>query len=392
VHTSLVDDVISASGLYKAYYDTYIAAPADKPGVEQSLDRSGTLSGSRACVIGYGTAGRLHAGILATEGAEIAVIDPKHQDLPRSGRQEFRAAISDLPTAVAAEVALWSVCCPTADHVPSLRAVLAHDPQARVLLEKPACQAHEISGLTALLAAHPAARLIVIDQYQHSTVLSELARLISAAEPGQPISGIACTFAKDRTADIARGRFVDRSYGVLGYEWLHMLAAVRHLIPAAAFAAYLNSAPGNAEFRPAYDDRLFISALTEHASITINGTDLDLASTITGRLPGRPRDSEPARTAALTPTRIITAQAGETLFTARLAPATGTDGRQLPLNGHFITAERIGRVTFEQVITDSPMHTAIRRAARTLLDSDPVPPPDLTPLRRIAAIATLLRT
>ena len=392
VHTSLVDDTIADSGLYDAYYDTYLAA--SRPRSPQDPGRGGALAGAVACVIGYGTAGQLHAGILATEGAELAVIDPKHQDLPRAGHQEFQAAIDDLPAALASGIALWSVCCPTAGHLPSLRAILARDPQARVLLEKPACQAHEIPELTALLAAHPAARVAVIDQYQHSTVLPEVARLIAATEPGRPIDRITCTFAKDRTADIARGRFIDRSYGVLGYEWLHMLAAIRHLIPPAAFTAYLSSAPGEAEFQPAYDDRLFISALAEQASVTADGAlcRLDLASTITGQLPGRPRDGEPALARVITPARIIAAHAGETLFTARLAPATGPDGQHLPLNHHLITAERAGRVTHEQVITDSPMHTAICHATRTLLSSEPATPPDLSALRRIAAIAATLRT
>lgn len=392
VHTSLVDDIIADSGLYEAYYDTYLAAPAVRPRSPRDLGRGGALAGARACIIGYGTAGQLHAGILASEGADIAVIDPKHQDLPRTGQQEFRAAISDLPAALASGIALWSVCCPTADHLPSLRAILTRDPQARVLLEKPACQANEIPALTALLAAHPAARVSVIDQYQHSTVLPELARLIAGTEPRRPIDHITCTFTKDRTADIANGRFIDRSYGVLGYEWLHMLAAIRHLIPPATFTAYLSSAPGEAEFQPTYDDRLYISALTEHASITTGGAPchLDLASTITGQLPGRP-SVEPPTAAVTTPTRIITAHAGETLFTARLAPATGPDGRQLPLNHHLVTAERADRTTHKQVITDSPMHTAIRHATRALLNDRPPAPPDLSALGRIAAIAAALR-
>lgn len=250
------------------------------------------------------------------------------------------------------------------------------------------------AGTLIAAAAHPAARVTVVDQYQHSAVLPELARLIAATEPVRPTDRITCTFAKDRTDDIARGRFIDRSYGVLGYEWLHMLAAIRHLIPPGAFAAYLSSAPGEAELQPAYDDRLFVSALAEHASVTVGGSPcrLELASTITGQLPACHRDGEPATAPVITPARIITAHAGETLFTARLAPATGLDGRQLPLNHHLITAERAGRVTHEQVITDSPMHTAIRHATRTLLSDESATPPDLSALRRIAAIAAALRT
>jgi S-adenosylhomocysteine hydrolase len=391
VHTSLVDDIIAASGLYDAYYDTYLATPASRPAADTG--RSGTLAGARACVIGYGRAGQLHAGILATEGAEVAIIDPKHQDLPRAGQQEFRAAIDDLPAAVASGVALWSVCCPTAAHLPSLRSILARAPDARVLLEKPACQAHEISDLAALLADHPAARVAVVDQYAHSTVLAELARLISALEPGQPIDRITVTFTKDRTGDIARGRFIDRSYGVLGYEWLHMLASARHLIPPAAFTAYLSSSPAQASFQATYDDRLFLSALTEHATITVSDTPCQmlLASTITGQLPGHPRHSAQPPVQEPQTSRVISAQAGETLFTACLAPAPSPRGLALPLNQHLITAERGGQTTHEQVITDSPMHTAIRHATRSLLNSDHPTPPDLSTLRRIAGVAAALR-
>ena len=80
------------------------------------------------------------------------------------------------PDAVASAIALWSVCCPTADHLPVLRSILTRNPAARVLLEKPACQGHEISELASLLAAHPAARVLITDQYQHSTVAARARR------------------------------------------------------------------------------------------------------------------------------------------------------------------------------------------------------------------------
>ena len=406
VRTSLVDEIIARSGLYDAYYDTYLAArPAQDslPGAPaREASRPGMLAGARACVVGYGTAGRLHAAILASHGAQLAVLDPKHQDLPK-GHQGFRNAVDELPTAITTAISLWSVCCPTADHLPALRAIFARNPEARVLLEKPACQGHEISDLTALLAAHPRVRVTVIDQYQHSTVLPALAGLITTMEPGQPISRISVTFSKDRTADIVRGRFIDRSYGVLGYEWLHMLAVARHLIPHGAFAAYLASDPREAQLRPAYDDRLFVSALTERASITINGAPchLELYSSITG--PAAPPPSavqasarvgsywEAGTPPAGSPSRHVTVHAGKTLFTASISPVTTPNGWQLPLNYHLIAAERSGRVVHEQVITDSPLHTAIQHAVRTLLGDEPLMSPDLASLRRIADIADLLR-
>jgi hypothetical protein len=379
-----VDDIITASGLYDAYYDTYLAPrTAQAPHPARRRPGSGKLVGARACVIGYGVAGRLHAAILAASGAELTILDPGHQDLPRP-QQEFRHGLSELPAAISSATSLWSVCCPTSGHLPALRAVLSRDPQARVLLEKPACQGHEISDLTALLRAHPAARVLVIDQYQHSAVLPQMARLIAATEPGRPPSRISVTFTKDRTSDIARGRFIDHSYGVLGYEWLHMLAAIRHLLPPAAFAAYLISDPGEASLHPSYDDRLFVSALTECTAMTISGTpcSLELDSSITASTPGRPGGR---------PRREVVVQAGATVFTARLSPAIQTDGRQLGLNEHLLTAERDGQILHQEVITDSPLHTALASAISVLLSDDPVPPLDLGPLRRIAAIASHLR-
>ena len=282
VHTATVDEIVAASGLYDAYYDIYLAPRATPPPRQaQPQADSGTLTGIKACVIGYGVAGRIHAAILAVSGAELTILDPKHQDLPRL-HKTFRHGIGELPATIASAISLWSVCCPTADHLPVLRTILDRNPQARVLLEKPACQGHEIGDLTAILQAHPAARVLVVDQYQHSTVLLKLARLIASTEPGQPLSRISVTFTKDRTSDIAQGRFIDHSYGVLGYEWLHMLAVIRHLLPPDAFAAYLASDPRSAELQPDYDDRLFVSALTERSGVTINGTPcgLELASSI----------------------------------------------------------------------------------------------------------------
>lgn len=394
VHTSLVDEIIAASGLYEAYYDTYLAARPAPPS-------PAPLAGISACVVGYGVAGRLHAVILAADGAPLTILDPKHQDLPRA-HQTFRREVTELPDAVASAITLWSVCCPTADHLPVLRSILTRNPAARVLLEKPACQGHEISELASLLAAHPAARVLITDQYQHSTVLPALAALIAAMEPGQPFDEISITFSKDRSSDISHGRFVDRSYGVLGYEWLHMLAVLRQLIPPAAFTAYLAADPAAAGLRPVRDRRLFVSALTEHASIDIDGTrcQLTLSSSITslGTPPSTPPPADlrhSPRWQAGSPgsqNRHVTVRAGRTTFTACLDPVTTADGWQLARNHHRITAERSGQLIHDQILTDSPLHTAIQHAARALTGSQPLSPPDLAPLRRIAAIAQLLRS
>ncbi len=402
VHIEIVNGIVRSSGLYEAYYDTYLAPPVTVRDTRERDRHGGNFGGLGACIVGYGVAGRLHAEILAEAGASLTILDPKHQDLPTDFRS-MTTGVDDLPERVASAVALWSVCCPTADHLPVLRSILARDPQARILLEKPACQGHEIAELTALLASHRNARLVIVDQYRHSRALEALRQLIDELEPNAVIDHIGATFSKDRTADISRGRFVDRSYGVLGYEWLHMLTALRQFLSPDVWAAYLTDDPQRAELTATYDPRMFVSALSEKTTIAIDGhnASIELASTITGStviLGSTPRTGRSAHTRwsrGRRPSddrhRHITVRAGGTRFVAHLDPVTAPDGWQLDRNQHRITAHRDGRLIHDTVIDDSPLHTAVRDAVSQLLADDPLPPPDLTPLRRIAALAQLLR-
>ncbi|MBO7936569.1 hypothetical protein [Streptomyces antibioticus] len=404
IHTDLVDDIIRESGLYSAYYDTYLATghqPAPRTAAQQ---RTATplLAGVSACVVGYGAAGRLHAEILAEHGASLTIVDPKHQDLPKPYRS-FPHGLEEMPAAVRSAVGLWSVCCPTADHLPVLRTILAKHPDARILLEKPACQGHEIDALTALLASHRNARVMVTDQYQHARALDVLTDLMNRLEPDTELDYVAVTFTKNRTSDIAKGRFIDRSYGVLGYEWLHMLAVLRRILPPEAAAAYLAQQPQHAELWATYDPRLFVSALIERSTITHASTRLRIELTSSIANPTIVLGSTPRTTPTgtgpwcqgLRPAddrhRRVTVHAGRTQFTAHLDPVTATGGWQLERNHHRVTAERDGLVLHDEVVHDSPLHTAILSATTTLTGASPVPEPDLGPLRRIASLAELLR-
>ncbi|MGH3825561.1 MAG: hypothetical protein ACRDQX_00070, partial [Pseudonocardiaceae bacterium] len=405
VHTDLVDEIIAGSGLYDTYYETYLTP--GPPGPVRTAPRAVSTADRpalalRACVVGYGVAGRLHSTILADHGASLTILDPKYQDLP-AVHQSFPHGVAELPDTIAEQIGLWSVCCPTAGHLPVLRSILFRDPQARVLLEKPACQGHEIVAMAALLASHRNARIVTIDQYRHARALTVLRELMNRYESDHLIEAIAITFTKDRTGDISGGRFIDRSYGVLGYEWLHMLAILSQLIPAPAMAAYLASDPDQAELWATYDSRLFVSALTERGTLSIDErrVRIELSSSITGStvpVASTPRADlttpdrwKRERRPADQRHRHITIHAGQTRFTAHLEPVTAPGGWQLNRNQHRITVERAGHPLHDEVINDSPLHTAITTAMMTLLGSDPLPPPDLAPLRRIAGLAELLR-
>ncbi|MFJ4679118.1 Gfo/Idh/MocA family oxidoreductase [Kitasatospora sp. NPDC088783] len=401
LHTAPADEAIAAAGLLDAYYDLHLAPAPPPPAIPAPApDAPAAAVLGRAAVVGYGVAGRLHAALLTGLGATIAVIDPKHQDLP-AAPGTFHRQVADLPARVAAGIDVWSICCPTADHLPVLAAVLARNPAARILLEKPACQGHEIQEFTDLLARHPAARVIVNDQYRHSAAVAAFADLIARLEPGTPIDAVDVAFTKDRGPDAAAGRFVDRTYGVLGYEWLHQMAVVRGILPPTAWNAYLATDPARADLTPTWHEQLFVAALTERTTLHGPGgapLRLTLTSSILGPAPADhgvpPVVGGPWRQ-GLRPVddrhRHITVHAGATRFTLHLDPVTAPGHWQLERNHHRLTATRRGELLHDQVLHDSPLDTSVRHAVRALLADTPLSPPDLAPLRRIAHLADALR-
>jgi predicted dehydrogenase len=394
VSTEAADAAIARSGLYDMYFDLYLSSqsPREHP-------RQLARAGARACVVGYGTAGRLHSEILTASGMQVTAIDPKHyQD--SDARVPVLASIADAEPAAGGQADIWSICTPTADHLPALRRILRLDPAARILLEKPACHGHEIGEFEALLEAHPRARVIVNDQYQHATALAELRGLIQKLEPGQRIRQVTITFTKDRRRDIEDGRFVDRSYGVLGYEWLHMLAVLRGILPGHLMHQYLTGDPLISDLYPSYDKRLFIASLSERTTVEDGEhlIHLELASSITGSLipvSSEPDPSAPWRRALRAHDdrhRHVTVRAGQTRFALHLEPVTAPGGWQLDRNQHRLTADRAGQVIHDQIISDSPMHSSVRDALAALRADAPSPRPDLRALRRIAALAATLRS
>ncbi|WP_275460841.1 ABC transporter ATP-binding protein [Streptomyces noursei] len=348
------------------------------------------------CVVGHGVAGRLHHQLLDGMGMSVSVVDPT---APGCGAPFPTAAtVGELSTDRPVDV--WSVCTPTAGHVQAVAAVLARDPEARILLEKPACRSWEGPELTALLGAYDRARLVVMNQYAHAKAPAMLEAVRAEFAPRHPVAAIRIAFCKDRREDIAAGRFVDLDYGVFGYEWLHMLAVLGGFLPARAFHHYLLAGPEPQAVRIARDPHLVSTAAHDTTTLSAGAgpareVEVELYSTIVGPdaphaapAPTWARRTAPAADSRL---RLARIEAGPVLLTLELDPVFLPNGTRLPRNTHRLTMDG-PHGHREWLIPDSPMDNALRHGIAALLGPGPRPALDLRPLDRIGRLAELART
>ncbi|GAA2346197.1 Gfo/Idh/MocA family oxidoreductase [Streptomyces violaceusniger] len=346
-------------------------------------------SGAHVCVVGHGAAGRLHLRLLGDLGFALSVVDPATVTPPPGVRAFDRIDAA----ARHRHVDVWSVCSPTATHVDTVAAVLEADPAARLLVEKPLCRPWEIPRLTALRAAHPGARLVVMDQYGHATSTVLLRSLLRELAPGHPLLAVRVGFGKDRRADIAAGRFVDRDYGVFGYEWLHMLALLRGVLPPEYYRAYLSAAPEPGRLRVAADPELVSAAA--HEVTAVRGVEIELYSTVVG---SEARGQVPVPgwfdlpdAAGESRQRYVEVEAGPVRFGLALDPVTLPRGTRLPRNTHRLTATGPD-LRHEWFVHDSPLDNALRWSIAALLSSSDPPDLDLRGVSRIALLAEAARS
>lgn len=189
----------------------------------------------KVAVVGLDAIGSRRAEDVRAEGHQVITIGP--------GETADAADIADLDDPAAVDA--WIVATPTPTRLGLVRRLLRLDPAARVLLEKPACSPQDIPVLARFLAVHPAARVLVDDVYAHSPAVRRFAGLVRAAahSGADPLTRVTVEFTKNRERDIARGRYVDTQYGVVGYEWFHMLTILRSILPRAGYEAYLRTVP-----------------------------------------------------------------------------------------------------------------------------------------------------
>lgn len=342
---------------------------------------------AHVCVVGHGVVGSLHTRLLVGLGHTVSVVEPNTAVALPDGVAAWRS-VDEVPPH---SVDVWLVCTPTEDHLRTLVRVLAVDPAARVVLEKPACRTAEIGRLKTVMAAHPRARIAVMDQYRRSAVVARVAKTLRTMAPGEPIRRIRVAFSKDRRLDVSRGRFVDRDHGVFGYEWHHMLAILGGLLPAAAYDAYLARAPRPGELLCAFDDQFVISAALERSRA--GSVDIELFSTVVG---DHAADGAgvpvPVWTTAFPLAhggrqRLVRVETDSARVTAELEPVgRGPDG-PLPRNVHRITARTAAGPAVRTQVTEPVMGDALSRLV-DLLRGGPAGLPDLRSLHRIALLSS----
>lgn len=186
-------------------------------------------------VVGAGTIGSRHAAHLREAGHRVLTVDPQ--------RPADLADLGKMSRPCASALDAWVVSSPTETHLDVTGRILDLRPDARILLEKPAVCPSEIGDLTAALRRHPAAVVTVNNVYGHSDAVAAFARAVRRIAADDVIGGVTVEFTKNRTADVHAGRFVDRHYGEVGYEWFHMLAVLRSVLPVRAYDAFLAAAP-----------------------------------------------------------------------------------------------------------------------------------------------------
>lgn len=177
--------------------------------------------------VGNGIVAAMHDVKFRAAGIRVAGIvdtDPeKRARAVQSGAMAFRTCAE----AAAIQPLLWDVCVDTEHHLEVISDILAVDPTAHVLVEKPICRFSDIQRLRRTLD-RVRATLIVNENY-HSSAVTAAVKTIAFEKLGIRPRRVAVEMTKNRLRDFARGRFMDCELAALGYEGSHMIAILLDL-------------------------------------------------------------------------------------------------------------------------------------------------------------------
>ncbi|MYD30330.1 MAG: hypothetical protein F4X01_01780 [Nitrospira sp. SB0661_bin_20] len=328
-------------------------------------------------IVGCGKMGRIYRKVFYPLSDHFVIVDPRGADAP-----DLRsyAALSDVPGDLFHRVQVWCICTPTEKHFESLETILSRNPRARVIVEKPACLSFEVDLFRTLLKKHREARVLINRQYADSHAVRELVHALKRYDVAH-IDLIRIEFSKDRRPDIDAGRFVDSHFGVLGYEWSHILTIIQQLLGEDDWATYCDLSP---ELQATFDDVQFVSELEERTALP-SGTTIRLRSSMLGKyeFPAFvPYDQ-------LICHRYIEVCAGALRFRLQLEPHDETRFTGRLFENHF-RIEDGGNVLHDTTIMDPFLPRFLQLTLNQLFQPD-CPPIDWTTLNRIISTRTALR-
>jgi hypothetical protein len=177
-------------------------------------------------IVGYGRMGKTYDRALRNLGHRLTCVVDKDLELYSKEQLLQLARLTDL----------WIISNPTELHLRTAQTIASMQSKGRILIEKPLCSPDQYDDLSRFLNS-TSAKVIMSDIYGRSGLIGRFRDYIGPAS----IKKIAVEFSKNRTADEANGRFVDKDFGILGYEWFHMLSVIRGMLDAETYGHYLNS-------------------------------------------------------------------------------------------------------------------------------------------------------
>lgn len=182
-----------------------------------------TILALTTCVrVGEGTVAPLHEQKLKSHDVQtIGIIDTdeKKKSSPFKWFESYEAAAAANPT-------FWDVCTPPDQHLSVIKKIIAVDPKARMIVEKPICMSHEIEELNEVLKTFQG-KLVVNENYLSSDI-TEKVRAIAFDELKLQPTRIVIEMDKNRMADFKKGRYVDPE-GAFKYEGTHIITILDSL-------------------------------------------------------------------------------------------------------------------------------------------------------------------
>lgn len=179
---------------------------------------------AETCVrIGEGTVAPLHQekGIKT-----IGVIDTdskKKEGVLKRGLQWF----SSYEEAALQKPGVWDICTPPETHLEVIQKIIAVDPTANIIVEKPICLSAQIPALQEVLKNFQG-KVVVNENYLSSDVTKTVMDVAFNKLKLTPRK-IVLEMDKNRIADVKRGRYVDPE-GAFKYEGTHMLTILQSIL------------------------------------------------------------------------------------------------------------------------------------------------------------------